>query len=60
MNKCIILYFQIECNCDGQQYVTLLNSHQSKSMDFYPFQLLYTYILDFLNISIIISKNAKL
>lgn len=39
-----ILYFQIECNCDGQQYVTLLKSHPSKSMDFYPFQLLYSKI----------------
>lgn len=34
------LYFQIECNSNGKQYVTLFKSHPSKSLDFYPFQLL--------------------
>lgn len=38
------LYFQIECNYCDKKYVTLLKSHPSQSMDFYPFQLLYSKI----------------
>lgn len=41
------LYFQIECNYSSYKdycYYTLLKSHPSKDLDFYPFQLLYSKI----------------
>lgn len=38
------LYFQIECNYNDSNCVTILKSHPSKDMDFYPFQLLYSKI----------------